>query len=120
MLKRLAPGHFQTLLPLSVPGEYKIELAELRRDRPIALSTLVYSLPYDANAEIPRPGFNTALLAQLAQASGGEINPQMRDIAVEPAVFDRMEPKREPLIALAFVLFLFEVALRKFVLAEAD
>jgi hypothetical protein len=119
-LKRLAPGHFQTPLPINVPGEYKIDLAELRRDRRIALSAVSYSLPYNANAELPRPGFNTALLAQLAQTSGGEINPPMRDIVVEPAVTNRAATKREPLIALAFLLFLFEIALRKFVLAEAD
>jgi hypothetical protein len=120
MLKRVAPGHFQAPLPLSLPGEYKIELSEVRRDRRITLSALAYSLPYNPNAELPRPGFNTALLAQLAQASGGEINPRMRDIAAAPAVTNRMAPKREPLIALAFLLFLLEVALRKIVLAEAD
>ncbi|HEX2230215.1 MAG TPA: VWA domain-containing protein [Candidatus Binatia bacterium] len=119
-LKRVAPGHFQTQLPLTRPGEYKIELTELRRDRRLALSSLVYSLPYDADAEIPRISPNTALLAQLAQASGGEINPHGRDIAAEPTVLHRMEPKREPLIVMAFLLFLIEVALRKFVLAEAD
>jgi hypothetical protein len=120
MLKRLAPGHFQASLPISSPGDYKIELTELRRERRIPLSTVSYSLPYNSNAELPRPVLNTALLAQLAQSSGGEINPQMRDIAVEPVVTSRTAAKREPLIALAFVLFLIEVVLRKFVLAEAD
>jgi uncharacterized membrane protein len=120
ILKRIAPGHFQTALPITVPGEYKIELSELRRERRIALSSLSYSLPYNADAELPRPGFNTALLAQLAQASGGEINPRMRDLAAEPAVTNHAAPRREPLIAIAFLLFLFEVALRKFVLAEVD
>jgi uncharacterized membrane protein len=120
MLKRLAPGHFQALLPINAPGEYKIDLAELRGDKRIALSALGYSLPYNANAELPRPGYNTALLAQLAQASGGQINPPMRDLVTKPAVTHRMTPKREPLIALAFLLFLLEVALRKFVFQEAD
>ena len=36
MLKKLAPGHFQTDLPISKPGDYKIELSELRRERRIA------------------------------------------------------------------------------------
>lgn len=120
LLKSVARGHFQSVLPINVPGEYKIELSELRRDRRIALPALGYSLPYNANAELPMPGFNTALLGQLAQVSGGEINPRMRDIVVEPAVTNRTATKREPLIALAFLLFLFEVALRKFVLAETD
>jgi hypothetical protein len=120
ILKKLAPGHFQTVLPISAPGEYKIQLSELRRERQIALPPLGYALPYNANAELPRPGFNTALLAQLAQTSGGEINPRMRDVASAPAITNHMTPKREPLIVLAFALFLFEIALRKFVLAEAD
>jgi uncharacterized membrane protein len=119
-LQKLAPGHFQSMLPINAPGEYKIELAELRRERRIALPSLVYSLPYNANAELPRPGFNTALLAQLAHVSGGEINPRRRDVAVEPAITNRVATKREPLIALAFLLFLFEIAVRKLVLAEAD
>jgi uncharacterized membrane protein len=120
LLKKLAPGHFQTALPISTPGDYKIELSELRRERRIPLPTLNYSLPYDGNAELPRPSFNAALLAQLAQASGGEINPRPRDIAVEPAVTERLAPKRAPLIAMAFLLFLLEVAFRKFILSEAD
>ena len=120
ILKKLAPGHFQTVLPISKPGEYKIELSELRGDRKITLPTLGYALPYNANAELPRPGFNTALLTQLAQVSGGEINPRARDVAMEPAVTNHPVTKREPLIAMAFLLFLLEVALRKFVLAEAD
>ena len=120
LLKQLAPGHFQTTLPIGAPGDYKIELSELRRERRIPLPALSYSLPYDVNADLPRPSFNTALLAQLAQASGGEINPLLRDIAVEPAVTERSAPKRAPLIAMAFLLFLLEVAFRKFFLSEAD
>jgi uncharacterized membrane protein len=120
ILKKLAPGHFQTILPISAPGDYKIELSELRRERRIALPNLSYSLPYNVNTELPRPGFNTALLAQLAQASGGEINPGMHEASRQPTVKNLMASKRDPLIVLAFLLFLLEVALRKFVLAEAD
>jgi hypothetical protein len=120
MLKKLAPGHFQAALPISAPGDYKIELSELRSGRRIELPAVSYSLPYDINAELPRPGFNVALLAELARASGGEINPQARDFKAAPTVTDRFAPQRTPLIALAFLLFLFEVAFRKFVLSEAD
>jgi hypothetical protein len=120
ILKKLAPGHFQTDLPIGQPGDYKIELSELRRERRIQLPTLAYSLPYDINAELPRPGFNMALLTELAQVSGGEVNPRPRDFGQEASVTSRFEPKRAPLIALAFLLFLLEVAFRKFVLSEAD
>jgi uncharacterized membrane protein len=120
MLKKLAPGHYQTILPISQTGDYKIELSELRRERRISLPNLNYSLPYQANAEFQRANYNTALLAQMAQVSGGEINPRLRDIAKEPTIIGHLTPKREPLVLLAFVLFLVEVALRKFFLAEAD
>jgi hypothetical protein len=119
-LKKVAPGHFQTALPISEPGDYKIELAEVRRDRRISLPALSYSLPYTFNSEVPRPSFNTALLARLAQASGGEINPRPRDVAIESEMTDRFAPQRAPLIVAAFLLFLVEVAVRKFFLSEAD
>jgi Ca-activated chloride channel family protein len=120
MLRKLAPGHFQSPLPISVPGEYKIELTELRRERRLELANLAYSLPYDANSERPQPFFNTDLLGQLAEASGGEINPPAGDAVAEAASRDHLTPTRTPLIALAFLLFLLEVAFRKFVLIEAD
>ncbi len=119
-LEKLATGHFRTELPISEPGDYKIELSELRRERRITIPNLSYTLPYQANAELPQPRFNTSLLAQLAQISGGEINSRLPVMPNEPAVTSDFTPKRNPLIALALLLFLFEVSLRKIVLAEAD
>jgi Ca-activated chloride channel family protein len=120
MLKKLAPGHFQSVLPISEPGDYKLDLTELRGERRVAFPSVSFSVPYDINTEIPRAEINTALLAQLAQASGGEINPRLHDLVNEPAVTNRFTPKRDPLVVLAFLFFLIEVALRKFILAEAD
>jgi Ca-activated chloride channel homolog len=119
-LRKLAPGHFQSELPISAPGEYNIELTELRRERRLALAHLTYFLPYDASSEQPRPFFNNALLGQLAQASGGEINPSLSNTAAEAAYSYHLTPTKAPFIALAFLLFLLEVAFRKFVLTEAD
>ena len=74
-LRKLAPGHYQAELPISVPGDYRIELTEERRGRRIPYPPIGYTLPYDRESEIARPEFNTNLLIQLAQATGGEINP---------------------------------------------
>jgi uncharacterized membrane protein len=120
ILKRLAPGHFQALLPISIPGDYNIDLIELRSNRRIPVSSVSYTLPYNPNAELPRPGFNTALLEQLAEASGGQVNPPLSAIAPQSSVSHRSASTRQPFIVLAFVLFLLEVSLRKFVLQEAD
>ena len=66
-LRKLAPGHYQAELPISVPGDYRIELTEERRGRRIAYPPIGYTLPYDRESEIARPEFNTNLLIQLAQ-----------------------------------------------------
>ena len=119
-LKKLAPGHYQAMLPISVPGEYRIELTEERRGRRILYPPVGYILPYDREAEITRPEFNTALLVQLAQASGGEINAKARDRLNKQDVTRNYQPMRQPLIILAFLCFIVEIAARKIIFSEPD
>ena len=119
-LRKLAPGHYQAELPISVPGDYRIELTEERRGRRIAYPPIGYTLPYDRESEIARPEFNTNLLIQLAQATGGEINPESPDKFQKQDVTRNYQPMRQPLIVLAFVLFLLEIAARKLLLSEID
>jgi hypothetical protein len=66
---------------------------------------------------------NTRLLARLAEATGGEINPkqaQADTVRSKDIVTKSYEPLRQPFIVLAFCLFLLEVALRKLFFAEPD
>ena len=119
-LRKLAPGHYQAELPISVPGDYRIELTEERRGRRIPYPPIGYTLPYDRESEIARPEFNTNLLIQLAQATGGEINPESPDKFQKQDVTRNYQPMRQPLIVLAFVLFLLEIAARKLLLSEID
>ena len=119
-LRKLAPGHYQAELPISVPGDYRVELTEERRGRRIPYPPIGYTLPYDRESEIARPEFNTNLLIQLAQATGGEINPESPDKFQKQDVTRNYQPMRQPLIILAFVLFLLEIAARKLLLSEID
>ena len=119
-LRKLAPGHYQAELPISVPGDYRVELTEERRGRRIPYPPIGYTLPYDRESEIARPEFNTNLLIQLAQATGGEINPESPDKFQKQDVTRNYQPMRQPLIVLAFVLFLLEIAARKLLLSEID
>ena len=119
-LRKLAPGHYQAELPISVPGDYRIEFTEERRGRRIPYPPIGYTLPYDRESEIARPEFNTNLLIQLAQATGGEINPESPDKFQKQDVTRNYQPMRQPLIVLAFVLFLLEIAARKLLLSEID
>ena len=76
LLKRLAPGHYQTTLPLTAPGDYRIGLTEERQGQRISYPTLGYTLAFNPRSEIPRTDFNLPLLEQLARVTGGKINPK--------------------------------------------
>jgi hypothetical protein len=121
-LKKLATGHFQAALPISAPGDYQIELTEERKSRQIAYPAIGYTLPsYTFDSEIPRPEFNSSLLAKLANETGGEINPALPLGATsQREITASYKPMRPPLIVAAFLLFVFEIALRKFVFKEPD
>ncbi|HWP24147.1 MAG TPA: VWA domain-containing protein [Candidatus Binatia bacterium] len=119
-LEMLAPGHYQTALPLSEPGDYRIDLVEERSGRKIPFPPIGYTLAYQKSAEVSRPEFNTRLLAQLAQVTGGEINPRFASGENTQIVSKTYRSLRQPLIILVFCFFLFEVAFRKLIVAEAD
>jgi uncharacterized membrane protein len=120
MLTKLAPGHYQALLPVGEPGDYRIDVVEDRGGRRIAFPPIGYNLPYHLNSELPRPDFNTRLLSRLAEATGGEINPGSTVGQSTVSVTKTSAPLKQPLIVLTFCLFLLEVALRKFAFAESD
>ncbi|MGH7853295.1 MAG: VWA domain-containing protein [Candidatus Binatia bacterium] len=120
VLTKLAPGHSQAVLPASDPGDYRIDITEDRGGRRIAYPPVGYNLSYSVNSELPRPEFNTWLLTRLAEATGGEVNPRFDGTQNRTSVSKSHSPLKQPLIILAFCLFLLEVALRKFAFAEPD
>ncbi|HEY7554990.1 MAG TPA: VWA domain-containing protein [Candidatus Binatia bacterium] len=119
-LTKLAPGHYQTALPISEPGEYRVDIVEERRGQKISFPPIGYNLPYDTTAERPRPDFNMRLLSRIADATGGEINPDPQAAEADKGdmVTKNYEPLKGPLIILAIGLFLLEVCLRKFIFSE--
>jgi uncharacterized membrane protein len=119
-LAKLAPGHYQATLPLTIPDDYRIDLTEDRGGRRIAFPPVGYTLSYDQTSELPRPEFNTQLLSRLAQATGGEINPQSKDKVTKTSLSKSYRQTRRPFLIAIFCLFLFEVAMRKFAFAEPD
>jgi Mg-chelatase subunit ChlD len=123
VLNKLAPGHYQAVLAVSQPGDYRVDLLEGRGGRKIAFPPIGYTLPYDLSSERPRPEFNIRLLSRIAETTGGEINPKPLEIT-EASSTDTLTKSygllRQALIVLAFSLFLLEVALRKIVFAESD
>jgi Ca-activated chloride channel family protein len=119
-LKKLARGHFQSILPISRPGDYQIEITEERNGRRLSYPKAGYTLPHELNVEMPQPRFNLNLLQQLASISAGEINPGSLKSSEKQELSKTYRTFREYLIAIAAVLFLLEVGFRKLILAEAD
>jgi uncharacterized membrane protein len=119
-LTKLAPGHYQAVLPIGEPGDYRIDIVEDRGGRQIAFPPIGYSLPYQINSEVPWPYFNTRLLSRLAEATGGELNPGSSEAQAQVSITKNSTPLKKPLIVLAALLFLFEVALRKLAFGEPD
>jgi Ca-activated chloride channel homolog len=118
VLQKLAAGHYQVALPLTAPGDYRVDLTEERRGRRVAYPAIGYSLPYELNSEFPRPDFNLPLLNALAQASGGEINPKSIESLQKQDLTNIYRPLRQVLIMLAAALFLCEIIARKLFLSE--
>lgn len=119
-LTRLAVGHYQAPLPIAAPGEYRIDIIENRNGRQIAYPALSYSQPYDLTSERPRSDTNIDLLTRLAEGTGGKLNPRAADLSARSEVSKSFTPVRQPFIALAFLLFFLEIAIRKLFISEAD
>jgi uncharacterized membrane protein len=113
-LKRLAPGHYQTELPFSAPGDYRILLIEQDHGKSRSYPPLGYSLIFDPRSEIPREDFNIPLLEQLARFSGGAINPGEERRAEPQEIIRASRPLRSLLILLVAFLFLSELIFRRF------
>jgi Ca-activated chloride channel family protein len=119
-LVKLAPGHYQAALPITAAGSYRIDLTEDRGGRHISFPPVGYSLAYDSSSELPRGEFNLRLLARMAEATGGEINPDSADRLTTTSLTKSYQPVRQPLIIIAFTLLLLEITLRRFVFNEPD
>ena len=119
-LTKLAPGHFQAVLPTVSSGDYRVDITEERAGQRIAFPPVAYTLPYDPSTEVPRPEFNYRLLSRLAEGSGGEINPSAPNRLRRETLSKNYRPMRQPLLILAFLLLLAEIALRRFVFGESD
>jgi hypothetical protein len=119
-LAKLAPGHYQAIMPITLAGSYRIDLIEERGGRRIPFPPIGYSLAYDLSTELPRSDFNTGLLIRMAETTGGEINPKPWDGARTVGLTKVYHPVRQPLIIFALALLLLEIAFRRFVFGEAD
>ncbi|MEK7341308.1 MAG: hypothetical protein AABZ69_03720, partial [Candidatus Binatota bacterium] len=117
VLSRLAPGHYQTVLPISAPGDYRIGLVEELHGQRLSYPMMGYTLSFDPRAEVIRNDFNLALLEKLARSTGGEINPGREEaLRTQEETTRTFKPLRPQLLFLALALFLLEIFFRRFFL----
>jgi Ca-activated chloride channel homolog len=112
-LKRIAPGHYQAVLPRGDAGNYRIDMKEERRGRTISYPPLGYTQPEDIQYEVPARDFNVALLERVARTTGGTINPADEPGPAATAVPLEAKPLHAYLILAAAVLFLGEIFARR-------
>ena len=116
IFNRLAPGHYQTVLPVSAPGDYRIGVVEERSGQRLSYPTLGYTLPFDPRTEVAHDAFNIPLLEKLARSTGGAINPKGDGTLEGPTEVTRLfKPLRPYLLFLALALFLAEIIFRSFI-----
>ncbi|HET7393060.1 MAG TPA: VWA domain-containing protein [Candidatus Binatia bacterium] len=119
ILQKIAAGHFQSTLPILPPGEYRIDLVEERKGRVITYPPVGFTATYDPKRELPRPDVNLTLLTRLAEISGGEVNPKSIEKVERQHTTATHQPIRAPLMAVAFALFILEIAVRRLFLGES-
>jgi Mg-chelatase subunit ChlD len=119
-LPQVAPGRYEVEVPASTEGPYFLNIVQQGQDGQAQVSRPAgFVVPYSPEYRTLRA--NTDLLGQLARATGGQM-------LLEPEqAFDHTLPAGssprdvwEPLVVLAGLLLLFDVALRRLRLALLD
>lgn len=120
----VAPRQFEADLPAAIGGRnYPVTLLSRRENQDVTQRTEMVPIP--ARDEEPQEEFqstrpNTVLLQQLAEESGGRLNPTVREIAARETGERLLEyPLEVFLLPLAMLLFLGDVAVRRLWLRRA-
>lgn len=70
-LRQIAPGRYQQQVHLSDPGAYKLSATQARGDGPEETATTGFVITYPIEYGLPLESTGTALLRQIAEATGG-------------------------------------------------
>jgi Ca-activated chloride channel homolog len=102
------PGRYTGALPRAMAGKYELKMRTGGRP----LTPVAFQLPGELFGERKGLGYRTAFLRQLAEATGGTVNPSLEEIVAERNVIEKTD-LRPFLFALAVALILWEIALRE-------
>ena len=116
-LRQTAPGRYEASVPASAPGNYVVALSPRRGSR--RLAPVIGGASQSSSAEFRRFHSNTALLAGIAELTGGRTLSLVQPEAAE--LFDRSGmpasraalPAWRSLLWMALALFMLDVAARR-------
>jgi len=115
-MTQVAPGRYQAEFDTPHPGSYHLEFTQKRDSQVLSHQSRGLAVGYPDELRL-RPT-NTGLLRALAEDSGGRFNPPAEAVfAASPRTARRATPLWRYLVAVAALLFVADVALRRIDLA---
>lgn len=114
-LRASAPGIFEGSIPTEKEGVYTANIGIAKKDGEVSRYTVGFAIGYPKEYDITARGDGAAVLGQAAAAAGGRILENGADVFADEA--DRGVVSQElavPLLAAALLLFLADIALRRF------
>ncbi|MBO1223001.1 MAG: VWA domain-containing protein [Candidatus Scalindua sediminis] len=117
ILKQIAPQRFTAELRDINPGAYTVKISRIKDEKVVDLKTKGLIVPGSTIAkplEYSDHGNNVSLLKNIAEITGGKYNPSKEEMVVEEKETTRTRDLASYLIPMAMVLFIFDIAIRKF------
>jgi Mg-chelatase subunit ChlD len=116
-LKQIAPRRFSTELKDINPGTYNLKISRVKDGKIIDLKTKGLLVPekiISTPLEYSVQGNNVSYLKNIAEITGGKYNPEKEEIVVEEEEIIIAKDFAGYLIPLALILFIIDIAVRKF------
>jgi hypothetical protein len=116
-LKQIAPQRFTAELRDISPNAYTVKISRIKGEKVVDLKTKGLIVPESAiekPLEYSNRGNNVSLLKNIAEITGGKYNPSKEEMIVEEKETIRAKDLASYLIPLAIVLFILDIAVRKF------
>ncbi len=112
VLSDVAPGELSAAIHAPRPGTYYIEVrsSDPKREK---FPPLAYTVSPAVNAELPRPTPNYGLLERLAAATGGRLNPSIKDVELTRPTIEHKVSFDWYLVVAAMLLIIGEAAVRR-------
>ncbi len=112
VLSDVAPGELSAAIHAPTPGTYYIEVrsSDPKREK---FPPLAYTVSSAVNAELPRPTPNYGLLERLAAATGGRLNPSIKDVELTRPTLERKVTLDGYLVIAAMLMIIGEALVRR-------